>query len=78
MNYLKEQYIKTISDKLSISVEDLLDNELEIIIQCFNIFNDRLEDIKHLKDENKRLAIDLANEKAYNDKRDDFINDTLD
>lgn len=75
---LKEQYIKNIADKLSISIEDLLNNELEIINHSFNIFNDRLEDIKFLKDEVKRLSIELANEKAYRDQRDNFYDVELD
>lgn len=75
---LRDQYFKTIADKMSISLEDLTDTEKEAIGYCFNIFNDRLEDIKELTEQNKRLSIELANEKAYHDQRDNFINGPLD
>jgi len=67
---LREEYKKSIADKLSISVEDLTKTELEIINHCFDIFQDRLEDLKILTDENKRLTIENANLKAYNDNKD--------
>jgi hypothetical protein len=69
-NYLRNQYIKTIADKLTICVEDLLDTELSIINYSFDIFNDRLAEIKSLSDENKRLSIELRNLKAANDNKD--------
>lgn len=67
---LKEEYKKTIADKLSISIEDLTETELKIIDNCFDIFKDRLEDLKILTEENKRLSIENANLKAYKDNKD--------
>lgn len=64
---LREQYTKKMADHLCISVEDLTDNELKIINEGFEIFKDKLSDIKIIEDENKRLAIELANLKAMND-----------
>lgn len=70
MSYLKNEYIKSIADKVSISVEDLTETELQIIHACFDIFKDRLSDIKTIDDENKRLNIEIANLKAYKDNKD--------
>lgn len=70
MSYLRNLYIKTIADKLTISVEDLLESELAIINHCFDIFNDRLEDIKTLEESNKLLSIEVRNLKGYQDNKD--------
>lgn len=69
---LKEQYVKRFADQLCISVEDLTENELKIIDGGFEIFKDRLADIKALEDDNKRLAIELANLKAMTDNSDTY------
>lgn len=70
MGYLKEQYIKAVADKISICKEDLNETELQIIDACFNIFNDRLEDIKALREDNNRLSIENANLIAFRDDKD--------
>ena len=67
---MKEQYKKTIADRLSISVDDLSETELQIIEITFDIFDARLEDIQILTDENKRISIELANLKASLDDKD--------
>jgi hypothetical protein len=67
---LKEQYIELMANKISVSLEDLTDNEMTIIESGFNLFSEKLEDIKILNDENKRISIELANLKAYRDNSD--------
>lgn len=67
---LRDKYIKTIADKVCISVEDLTASEIEIINATFDVFQDRLEDIKTLTEDNKRLTITVANLKSYNDNND--------
>lgn len=70
MSYLKDKYTKVIADKISVSVEDLLDSELEIITACYDIFKDRLSDISTMEKEIYRLNIELANLKSMSDNKD--------
>lgn len=67
---MREEYIKSAANKIGISVEDLTDTEREIINHCYDIFKDRLSDLKTLQDEVKRLSIENANLKAYTDNKD--------
>ena len=73
---LKEQYEEHIILKLfpdrrvEFSKEDLTDNEKIIIEVSYEMFQEKLEDIKILNDEIKRLSVENANLKAYNDDRD--------
>lgn len=67
---LKDQYIKLLSDRISVSVEDLTDNEAKLIDESYYLFKDKLDDMKILNDEIKRLSIELANLKAMNDDKD--------
>jgi hypothetical protein len=39
MESLKERYIKLLAERISISVDDLTDNELKLIEESFEIFN---------------------------------------
>ena len=52
-------------DKLSLSKDDLTDNERILIEQGFRLFNEKMEDIQILNDENRRISIELANMKSY-------------
>jgi len=70
---LKERYIEMMSNRISVSVEDLTDNEMSIIEYGYTIFSEKLDDIKILEDENRRISVELANIKSY---RDDLLNDT--
>lgn len=63
---LKEQYRDLVVDKLSISKEDLTETEDTIIDIGYNLLVEKLEDIKILQDELRRVSIDLANMKAFN------------
>jgi len=61
----KEEYVDGVLNYLLISKEDLTDTEKQIIDYSFSVLKERLEDIKLLNDEIKRLSIELANLKAY-------------
>lgn len=63
---LKEQYRDLVTDKISISKEDLTETEETIIDIGYNLLVEKLDDIKILKDELRRVSIDLANMKAFN------------
>lgn len=64
---LKEKFIEMMANKISVSIEDLTDNEKLLIESAYETFKEKLEDIKILEDENRRISIELANLKSYND-----------
>jgi len=70
MESLKERYVKLLASKIIVSVDDLTDNESKLIDESFELFNEKLEDIEILKEEVKRLSIELANLKAMQDDSD--------
>lgn len=70
MNSLYDTYKKILIDKITVCEEDLTQNELLLIKTSFEIFNDRLSDIKTLQDEVSRLTIENLNIKSYNDNTD--------
>ena len=72
MESLKDKYIKLLSSKITVSTDDLTDNELKLIIESFELFKEKLDDIKILNDELKRINIELINIKSM---RDDSEND---
>ncbi len=78
---LKEKYVKLLADHITVSVEDLTKNELELINLSFVLFKDKLEEIKTGDDEVKRLSIELANYKAmfgnHNDENDNDFSEDL-
>lgn len=57
---------------LSLSEYDLTDNERILIEHGFRLFNEKMEDIQILNDENRRISIELANMKSY---LEDFDNE---
>jgi hypothetical protein len=67
MESLKDKYIKLLASKITVSVDDLTDNELKLINESFELFSEKLEDIKILQDELKRVNIELVNLKAMHD-----------
>lgn len=84
---LEERYLKQMAKTITVSVEDLTDNERTLIRESFDLFEAKLEEIKTLQDEVKRLSIELANKKAmhedaykpkYKDDYDDNTNDSRD
>jgi hypothetical protein len=73
MESLKGEYIKLLSGKITVSVDDLTDNELKLINESFELFEEKLDDIKILKDELKRINIELINLKAmYDNSENDY------
>jgi hypothetical protein len=64
---LKEKYIKLLSSKISISKEDLTDNELTLINESFELFQEKIDEIKIISDDLKRVNIELVNLKSMND-----------
>ena len=67
MESLKDKYVKLLSGRITVSIDDLTDNELKLINESFELFSEKLDDIKILKDELKRVSIELANLKAMQD-----------
>jgi len=63
---LKKEYTKFLCNKITVIEEDLTDNEKKLIEESYLMFMEKLEDIKILQDENRRISIELANVKAYN------------
>ena len=62
----KKEYTEGLLNHLLISEEDLTNTEKEIIDYSFSVLKERLEDIKLLNDEVKRLNIELLNLNSYN------------
>lgn len=73
---LKERYTKLIADRLTISLEDLTESEKAVIDESFELFEEKMDDLKIANDEVKRLTIELANYKAmYSQKSGRFDDD---
>jgi hypothetical protein len=73
---LKEQYEELIISKLfpdrkiEFVREELTDNEKMIIEFTYELFQEKLDDMKILQDEIKRISVENANLRAYNDDKD--------
>ena len=73
---LKEQYEEWILSKLfpdrkiEFVREELTDNEKMIIEFTYELFQEKLDDMKILKDEITRISVDNANLKSFNDNKD--------
>jgi hypothetical protein len=74
---LKEQYTEMMANKIAVCVDDLTDNERKLIEAGYESFKEKLEDIKIIGDDFKRVSIELANLKSYQDdsNRDRWHND---
>jgi hypothetical protein len=70
MRSIKTEYFNLLSNKILVRVEDLTENEKVLIQESFILFEEKLEDIKLLKDEIKRLNITLCNMKSMQDDSD--------
>jgi hypothetical protein len=70
MESLKDRYVKLLASKIIVSIDDLTDNESKLIDESFELFKEKLDDIEILKDEIKRISIELANLKAMQDDSD--------
>jgi hypothetical protein len=67
---LNKQYYDLVTDRIQVRKDDLTENEIRIIEFGFELMKEKLEDIRILKDDIKRLSIENANLKAYNDDKD--------
>lgn len=73
---LKEQYEELILSKLfpdrkiEFVREELTDNEKIIIEFTYELFQEKLDDMKILKDEITRILVENANLKSFNDNKD--------
>lgn len=67
---LREQYYELVTGKIGIPKDELNEVELEIIDVGYSLIMEKLEDIKILNDEIRRLSIENANLKAYNDDKE--------
>ena len=73
---LKERYKKLIADSVTISIDDLTESENAIIDKSYELFEEKMDDLKVANDEVKRLGIELANYKAmYSQKCGRFDDD---
>lgn len=81
---LEERYLKQMAKTITVSVEDLTDNERTLIKESFYLFEVKLEEIKTLQDDVKRLSIELANKKAMHEdaykprRKEDYDDNTFD
>ena len=69
---LKEKYTKLLADSITVSLDDLQPNEVILIEKSFELFEEKLADLKIANDEIKRISVELANTKAM---LDDTAND---
>jgi len=67
---LKEKYVKLLASKITVSIDDLTDNELTLINESYELFSEKLDDIRLLNDEIKRISIELSNLKSMSDDSD--------
>jgi hypothetical protein len=75
MESLKDKYVKLLAGRITVSVDDLTDNEFKLINESFELFSEKLDDIRILNDELKRVNIELANLKAMQDDSDNDYDD---
>lgn len=64
---LKEQYTELLAGKISVSVPDLIENEKKLIEESYIIFEYKMDEIKAINDELKRVNLELLNLKAMRD-----------
>ena len=75
---LKERYTKLITDSVTISIDDLTESEKGIIDKSYELFEEKMDDLKIANDEVKRLNVELANYKAMYSNKSGRFNDYYD
>lgn len=75
MKSLKDKYVKLLASKITVSVDDLTDNELKLIEESFELFTEKLQDITLLNNELRRVNVELANIKAMHDNSENHYED---
>ena len=63
----RQKYTEGVLNYLLIKEEDLTETEKEIITYGFDLLQERLDEMRLLNDDIKRLNIELAYLKSYND-----------
>lgn len=61
---MRPEYMKYVSEKIMISIEDLSDTEMEIINITFDLFKEKVDDIKMLNDDINKLQNAYLNLKS--------------
>jgi hypothetical protein len=72
---LFDDYKEMLAEHIQVSIDDLTENEQRLIQMSWNMFNSKLDSIKVLEDDVKRLNIELVNEKAMNDDSEKYTDD---
>jgi hypothetical protein len=75
MESLSDRYKKLLAERISVSLDDLTDNEIRLIEESFDLFKEKLEDITLLNDELRRVNIELINLKAMRDDSENYYDD---
>jgi hypothetical protein len=75
MESLSDRYKKLLAERISVSLDDLTDNEIRLIEESFDLFKEKLEDITLLNDELRRVNVELANLKAMHDDSENNYDD---
>jgi len=65
--YFYPEFKKYILDRILVKEEDLSKEEYEIISISYDLWMDKMNEIKVLNDEIKRLSIENTNLKSYRD-----------
>jgi len=68
---LEERYHKMLRQTISVSKEDLNENENTLICKSYELWSEKLDDLKIANDNVNRLNIELANYKAMYRNRDE-------
>lgn len=61
---MRPEYMKYVSEKIMIPIEDLSDTEMEIINITFDLFKEKVDDIKMLNDDINKLQNAYLNLKS--------------
>jgi hypothetical protein len=61
---MRPEYMKYVSEKIMIPIEDLSDIEMEIINITFDLFKEKVDDIKMLNDDINKLQNAYLNLKS--------------
>lgn len=72
---LKERYFDLVTEKLLIKKEDLTETEIKIMEIGYDLIAEKIEDMRILQDDMRRLSIDFLNYKNYSDNKDYYSDD---
>lgn len=72
---LKDEYIKLMCDHIYVIPEDLSINEIKLIDKSYELFMEKMEDLRILGSTARMLSIEVANLNAMRDDSDNFYED---